>query len=562
MGKESLEKKTILHNKYEIVKVIGSGGFGITYLSRDILLNQIIVIKEYFPWTLVTRDSEAGERSPAFLDEKNAKKLYLKGKKDFLAEARRMSELFEVQSIVKILDYFEENSTAYLVMEYVRGINLEEYLESREIPLDFQQAWEMMEPVVEALDKIHRKGIIHRDFNPSNLIMTEDGTLKIIDFGAARKYLDNEKTMTILVKRGYAPPEQYSKKEKQGPWTDVYSVCATLYEMITGVHPEPSINRLVKDELYLPSSYGTMITPEEESVLTKGLEPDCRCRIRDMRELRKLMGGEKEAKTTVKPKRGWILVSVAVIVVAAFMGVKLWQSKIGENEQAISFAGNYGRNTAEYKEFIKFTKEHAISQEVQQAESDGGIERKGAVLYTLPAAAVKEWGEPCNEYRFFIKRKELLKSLKKSGYVLEKQNEKEKNTVEVRKYGAVLTSYTKVYSYKIKEKMWVRIGCDSVNQDVMYIALFTEDGKEEELPDPAADILEAVCSRTEESRETIIRSFQKNNVAYESKLLEQEEWVYSYQTDECLVIWKGLDNGGYGYYFKPVQEGYGEYYWP
>lgn len=99
----------------------------------------------------------------------------------------------------------------------------------------------MLEPVAKALEKVHALGIIHRDLNPSNLMVQEDGTIKVIDFGAARKYLDNEKTMTVLVKRGYAPLEQYMHKGKQGPWTDIYALCATLYEMITGVRPDPSI---------------------------------------------------------------------------------------------------------------------------------------------------------------------------------------------------------------------------------------------------------------------------------------------------------------------------------
>ena len=563
MERQSLGEKTLLHQKYEIEKVLGNGGFGITYLSRDILLNQTVVVKEYFPWTLVKRDALQGELCPVFLEEKDAKKLYQKGKKDFLAEARRMSELFDVQAIVKILDFFEENDTAYLVMEYVRGISLEEYLERREIPFDFAQAWEKMEPVAEALEKVHKKGIIHRDLNPSNLMVMEDGSLKIIDFGAARTYLDHEKTMTILVKRGYAPVEQYSKKGKQGPWTDVYAVCATLYEMVTGVCPEPSINRQVKDELYLPSSYGTVITPEEESALARGLETDYRRRIRDMRELRDAMShdGEKE-EAEEKQKKIWVPISIGAVIAAAVLGIILWQFQKADQKTPVSYAGNYGRNTEEYTEFVRFTKEHATSQEVLKAKDEYELEREGAVLYTLPAEAVAEWGKPCNAFRFSIKKKEFLKDLEQSGYTIDMVKEEDKNTVEVQKYGAVLTRFTEIEYYKIKDRICIKAGYDSVNQDLIYLMLYTEKGNEDNLAEPGMDLLQILDTGMEETREEILQSFRENNTSYLSKLPEPEQWVYSYSTEECMIRWTGIEDGGYGYYFQPAAKGSVKYFWP
>ena len=124
--------------------------------------------------------------------------------------------MFDIPEVVKVLDWFEENGTAYLAMEYIRGISLDNYLQNQDVPFSFQQAWKMLEPVAEALEKIHKTGIIHRDLNPGNLMMEENGTIKIIDFGSARPYLETEKTMTILIKKGYAPPEQYIKKGKTG----------------------------------------------------------------------------------------------------------------------------------------------------------------------------------------------------------------------------------------------------------------------------------------------------------------------------------------------------------
>lgn len=561
MEKQSLESGTILRRKYKVIKVLGAGGFGITYLARDLQLNQTIVIKEYFPWSLVTRDTETGGRCPTILEEKNAARLYQKGKRDFLAEARRMSELFEVQAIAKILDYFEENSTAYLVMEYIIGISLEEYLEQREVPLDFDQAWDMMKPVVRALEKVHGKGMIHRDINPSNLIVLEDGSLKVIDFGAARKYLDNEKTMTILVKRGYAPPEQYSKSEKQGPWTDVYAVCATLYEMITGVRPEPSINRLVNDELYLPSAYGTVITPEEESALAKGLEPDSKNRSRDMKELLQAFDGREEKTGAIKNRgKGWILaISAGVVITALVLGVIGWQIQKSNLKSAACYAGNYGRNTKEYTEFVEFTKKHAISQEELEAENTYNMQRTGAILYTLPPEAVKEWGKPCNAYRLPMKHEKLIESLKKSGYIVKKEKKEEKNTVEIQKYGGILTRFIKIQYYEIQNQIWIKVGYDSVNQDLLYVLLYTTKGDEERLIEPGALILSFLSIEKEESRQKTENDFRENNASYQSK----ESPGVVYRLGGCAVDWAEMksEGYGYGYYFSPLQEGNG-YYWP
>ena len=257
MEEDYLKEGVILKKRYRTGKILGTGGFGITYLADDETLGQAVVIKEFFPREIAGREKD-GMRV-LLPREKNDRKRFLKGRKDFLMEARRLSQLFDIPEIVKVLDWFEENETAYLVMEFVRGITLNKYLQRLDMPLSFRQAWEMIRPVAAALEKVHKKGIIHRDLNPENLIVQEMGNLKIIDFGAARKYLDTEKTMTILIKKGYAPPEQYMNNGKQGPWSDVYGLCATLYEMITGVRPESSLDRVQKDELYLPSAYGAEI---------------------------------------------------------------------------------------------------------------------------------------------------------------------------------------------------------------------------------------------------------------------------------------------------------------
>ena len=205
MAVDCLREGTFLDNRYRIKKVLGVGGFGITYLTEDQSLAQYVVVKEYFPLEITARVHEGDGQALILPREKNDRKHFLKGKRDFLEEGRRMSKLFDVPGVVKVLDWFEENETAYLVMEYIKGISLDIYLQNQDIPLSFWQAWKMLEPVAEAMEKIHKKGILHRDLNPSNLMLQEDGTLRIIDFGAARPYLETEKTMTVLIQKGYAP---------------------------------------------------------------------------------------------------------------------------------------------------------------------------------------------------------------------------------------------------------------------------------------------------------------------------------------------------------------------
>lgn len=564
MGQQSLKESTIIHNRYEIQKMIGNGGFGITYIALDLELKQRVVIKEYFPWTLADRNVEAGEYRPVVIEDKRAVKLYQKGKKDFIAEARRMSELFDVQAIVKILDYFEENDTAYLVMEYIQGITLEEYLECREVPMDFAQAWTRIKPIVEALEQVHKKGLIHRDINPSNLIVTEDGSLRLIDFGAARRYLDNEKTMTILVKRGYAPPEQYAKKEKQGPWTDVYAVCATLYEMVTGVRPEPSIHRMVKDELYLPSSYGTVITPEEERALAKGLEPDSKRRIRNMRELLVAVCyeeiKEKPEKTKKKKTMRGMSMFFVIVIIGILVGSIAWQFHKGE--EAISYAGNYEKGTDKYNQFAAFVQEHAIAKEVQTTDDNYEMERNNAVIYTLPQEAVEEWGEPGNTFRFSIKKEELLEKLKKQGYNVKNAKEEVKNTVEIQHFGGILTRFIKTEVYEIKEKVWLRLESDSLNQDVISIALSAEKENEDKLAEAGADILKGVLKELNISRERILSAFRESENYCQSTGFNADGRIYTAETEECTVYIKPTDKDSYEYEFKPFEGISAKYYWP
>ncbi len=210
-----LTQDTLLHDRYRISSILGREGLESPALPRPTI-------------------------KPAGSDQRVHIGTFSGQCETFLREAKILASLFEIPGIVKVLDYFQEEERAYCVMEYVRGISLRSYLERREEPLTFEESWQMLLTVLRSLEKVHKKKLLHRDFNPDNLLVQEDGSLKLIDFGSARQFVeetDASKTMTVLVKDGYAPPEQYLRRGSQGPWTDIYAICATVYEMVTGCIP-------------------------------------------------------------------------------------------------------------------------------------------------------------------------------------------------------------------------------------------------------------------------------------------------------------------------------------
>lgn len=512
MEKDNLEIGMYLKKRYCVLKVLGIGGFGITYLAEDTDLQQNVVIKEYYPREIAGRIYDKDGNMNVVPREKDSRRRFLKGKKDFLKEARRMSKLFDIPEVVKVLDWFEENGTAYLAMEYIRGISLDNYLQNQDVPFSFQQAWKMLEPVAEALEKIHKTGIIHRDLNPGNLMMEENGTIKIIDFGSARPYLETEKTMTILIKKGYAPPEQYIKKGKQGPWTDVYALCATIYEMVTGVRPEPSIQRIEKDELYPPSAYGAEILPEEEELLFRGLEVNPKQRFRNMNEvccaLNNVQNSVKEGDVKIKQKRWIILLATAftVVVLCTVGGTVFWLNMKDEPEKT-QYAGSYGRQSDRYEEYVEFVESHAVSS---QKEDDGDQGTK--MIYTLKPEDVKKWGDPCNQVRFEYTKTDYLKWMKKNGYQLKRIKKSEKDTVEVRKYGAILTKFIKEEIFETETGLQIKVRQDSINEELFSIGMQVSDQKKTEVENvmrETAKFLTQEHSVTEEEITSEINDLKK-----------------------------------------------------
>ena len=288
-----LRKGTRLIGRYIIEGVLGQGGFGITYLGIDELHEKKVAIKEFFPQGIVTRNIEYQDTvTVTFVGEKDN---YEKGKERFLKEARTMAKFSKDEGIVKALDFFEINNTAYIVMEYLEGITLKQYLRENQ-RIAPEDLIELLVPLIESLDEIHSQGMIHRDISPDNIMVLPDGRIKLMDFGAARDYTEfGEKSLSIVLKPGYAPPEQYQTHGVQGPWTDIYALCATMYKCITGENPPDAIDRLVDDHLKKISAFGISVSPQIEKAIIKGMSVAANDRYQNVGDFcEDLYGGYEE----------------------------------------------------------------------------------------------------------------------------------------------------------------------------------------------------------------------------------------------------------------------------
>lgn len=307
---------TCLDGRYTIKKVIGEGGFGITYEAVNIALGSRVAIKEFYYRECVTRDSAVSTQ--ICFSSPDRQELYRKARERFLREARTVSDFSDAPGIISVLDYFEANETAYIVMKYLDGITLQQYLkEHGSFPAE--QICAMLLPVLRSLEKIHASGIIHRDISPDNIMVLSDGSLCLIDFGAARLYLkDAQKSSAIITKNGYTPCEQYDASMPQGPWSDIYSLSAVLYACITGKIPESSLQRLLLDTLKLPSELGISISPEIEAVLRKGLSLQPEKRFASLSEyisqLKKCLPREDEALLKAKRRKRLLMATGCFLV--------------------------------------------------------------------------------------------------------------------------------------------------------------------------------------------------------------------------------------------------------
>ena len=296
-----LPEGSLLHEKYNIKKGLGQGGFAITYLAYDTTLQQEVAIKEYFPVRYANRlssrlgnggnnsskESSQTTGTTAFqlsatsmvYPQTGQEEKYLEGMKNFLEEARLLFGKFDIEGIVSVKDFFEENGTVYIVMEYVSGMTLREY-EKKKGKVSEAELYKLLQPIVKALSYLHSMGIVHCDISPDNLIFDKENNLKLIDFGAAKlgerqreeqkKEKEKDSQKETYYKGSYTPPEQYSDVKAIGPWTDIYALCAVWYELLTGNKVPTAIERMQKDKLK-PVSTVMAVSPQIEEILHRGL---------------------------------------------------------------------------------------------------------------------------------------------------------------------------------------------------------------------------------------------------------------------------------------------------
>ena len=260
---------TELQGKYVIGRALGQGGFGITYLAWDKNLKIKLAIKEYLPQQLATR--RAGQNEVSVVKSSLSGE-FKYGLQKFLEEARTLARFIEHPNVVSVRDYFEANNTAYLVMNYHEGVTLQQYLQARGGKIAFEQALDIFMPVLDALKEVHAAGILHRDISPDNLLVNTRGQVVLIDFGAARQAMGEKSgSLSVIMKAGYSPLEQYQSKGRQGPWTDIYAVAATIYRSLTGFTPPEPFDRFEEDPLKPLSTYGIEIEAQKEEALLKAL---------------------------------------------------------------------------------------------------------------------------------------------------------------------------------------------------------------------------------------------------------------------------------------------------
>ena len=316
--KDHLPPKTPLNGKYLLGKALGQGGFGITYLALDMQLQIPVAIKELFIRKVNYRSqTRTVSISPS---GRNSFDLH---KQRFLKEARILASFNEAdnEGIVQVRDFFEEGGTAYMVMEYLQGSTLKDYV-SKKGKLTFDETMSVLTPVFHALTKIHEFGVIHKDIGPDNIMVLSNGQVKLLDFGGAYSMFATDVADVVSFKRGYAPPEQYMANGNIGPWSDVYSLAATMRFCLTGKKPIEAMERKTGKELESLSSLGVKISKTAEAAINKAMSLDPKERYKKVEDFQQDL---LLAKKNPKPVKLIAVAAAVILMVSA--GLMLFKDK-------------------------------------------------------------------------------------------------------------------------------------------------------------------------------------------------------------------------------------------
>lgn len=374
-AKRYLKPGTILQNKFFVGSAIGKGGFGNTYMGWNEILQCKVAIKEYFPTNLTARGEDG---VTVTITSSDTQGYFKAGLEQFLEEARNVASLQNVKGVVQIYNFFEENGTGYIIMEFLEGMDVKKILHERGNKADYEWSRRVILTVLYTLREIHKRGILHRDIAPDNIFVTNEGVIKLIDFGAAKSAAaGEERQRAIVLKAGYAPIEQYTRTMEQGPYTDLYAVAALFYRMLTGRKPPAATDRMRLDRMESLKSKGIEIPESAEMAITMCLYIEPEYRLQSAEEFMEALGGkdfvpvyepewilpkeDEEPQTAMQKVRDlsgakkMIIIGgiVAVIVLCVVIGTVVQKSKKSdqyvETDVAAKFSISAGMSFDEFK---------------------------------------------------------------------------------------------------------------------------------------------------------------------------------------------------------------------
>lgn len=399
----------ILNERYVIGRALGHGGFSVTYLAWDALLLHKVAIKEYLPSEYATR--RPGESRLTIFSGKEGEYFQF-GKEKFLDEAKRLSAFQNEDGIVHVYDCFSANETAYLVMEYLDGITLSEYLKkeaavSPQGRIAPEEAISMLTPVMLSLQRVHDSGMIHRDIAPDNIMLLKDGGVRLIDFGAARHAVhDCGKSMTVIIKDGYSPEEQYNSHSVQGPAADVYALSATLYQMITGITPPGAIERgeylqkHKRDMLPPPSKFNKAVTKTQDTAILNGMALHTQDRTQSVAELYEELTAQtpvRRVQETIRKRSSfswplWAKITAGVLAAAIVAGgVLLYLNRKPKTDTAAE-DGSYVLSpnvvNMQVVNAVTAAEDASLHLVVEGSDYDAGVEQ-GRILTQNPDPGTK-----------------------------------------------------------------------------------------------------------------------------------------------------------------------------
>lgn len=322
---------TVLIDRYLLGRVLGHGGFGITYLGLELNLNMRLAVKEYLPSGMATRVLNDPHVS-VYHDE--AEEHFEKGLSRFEEEAQAVAQFEGHPGIVSVRDFFHANGTAYMVMHYMDGITLKEHLQQRGGRLTYQETLKIMKQVMDTLGSVHQTNLLHRDISPGNIYITKEGQVKLLDFGAARYAIGQyTRSLSVILKEGYAPPEQYHSRGKQGPWTDIYATAATFYEAVTGQTPPQALDRREEETIVPPRQLASDVPKKANVALLKALSLHSEDRYQTIQDFQQALGEDPTPPPILGPPapprraRRWLTAVAGLLMVVLTLVAFGWYTQ-------------------------------------------------------------------------------------------------------------------------------------------------------------------------------------------------------------------------------------------